>query len=123
MSTTRDTLIDLETRFWRSMMDEDTDSSVEFDHSAYRRMTQQGAMVLTSYQLSDIDVTFEGEDTAILTYRVRQEFAPRGRSSGIAQEMAETSTWLRQGGQWQCVMHTETPLEAPPSQVAVPRTN
>jgi len=128
MTTTRDTPIDLENRFWRSMVDEDTDSALDmlsepalmvsshgalkFDHDTYRRMAEEGSMVLTSYQLSDIDVTFANDDTAILTYRVRQELAPRGKSSGITQEMADTSTWVRKGGQWQCVMHTETPLDA-----------
>ena len=128
MTTTRDTLIDLENRFWRSMVDEDTDSALDmlsepalmvsshgakkFDHDAYRKMAEQGSLVLTSYQLSDIDVTFANDDTAILTYRVRQELAPRGKSAGVTQEMADTSTWVRKDGQWQCVMHTETPLDA-----------
>jgi len=60
--------------------------------------------------LSDIDVVFPADDTAILTYRVKQAMAPRGKSASTTQEMADTSTWVRKGGQWQCVMHTETPL-------------
>ena len=120
------TLIDLENRFWKSMVDEDTDTALamldepalmvsshgamKFDHAGYRQMAEQGSMVLKSYHLSDMQVVFPVEDTAILTYRVKQAMAPRGKSESTTQEMADSSTWVRKSGQWQCVMHTETPL-------------
>ena len=121
------TLIDLENKFWQSMVDEDTDvalamldepalmvsshGAMKFDHAGYRQMAEKGSMVLKSYQLSDVDVMFPADDTAILTYRVKQAMAPRGKSESMTQEMADTSTWVRKGGQWQCVMHTETPVQ------------
>jgi hypothetical protein len=121
------TLIDLENKFWQSMVDEDTDTALamlnepalmvsshgamKFDHAGYRQMAEKGSMVLKSYQLSDIDVVLPADDTAILTYRVKQTMAPRGKSGSLTQEMADTSTWIRRGGQWQCVMHTETPVQ------------
>jgi hypothetical protein len=121
------TLIDLENRFWKSLVDEDTDTALtmldepalmvsshgamKFDHAGYRQMAEKGSMVLKSYKLSDMQVVFPVEDTAILTYRVKQAMAKRGQSESITQEMADSSTWVRKGGQWQCVMHTETPLD------------
>jgi hypothetical protein len=121
------TLIDLEKRFWQSMVDQDTDAALamldqpalmvsshgamKFDHAAYRQMAERGSMVLKSYQLSDIDVVFPADDTAILTYRVKQAMSPRGKSESVTQEMADSSTWVRKSGQWQCVMHTETPID------------
>jgi len=121
------TLIDLENRFWKSLVDEDTDTALamldepalmvsshgamKFDHAGYRQMAEKGSMVLKSYQLSDMEVVFPVEDTAILTYRVKQAMAPRGKSESITQDMADTSTWVRKGGQWQCVMHTETAVD------------
>ena len=123
------TLIDLERRFWQSMVDEDTDTAtamlnepalmvsphgtIKFDRAGYREMAEKGSMVIKSYQLSDVDVVFPSEDTAILTYRVKQAVAPRGKSETTTQDMADSSTWVRKGGQWQCVMHTETPVAAP----------
>ena len=96
MQTPAKTLIDLETRFWESLVSQDADTALEllsepalmvsahgamkFDHAAYRKMAVQGPMVLTSYEFSDMDVTFPNEDTAILTYHVKQEMAPRGKS-------------------------------------------
>ncbi len=127
MQTPSKTLIDLENKFWKSLVDEDTDSALsmldepalmvsehgamKFDHARYRQMAEKGPMVLKSYQLSDIDVVFPLDDTAILTYRVKQAMAPRGKDENVTQEMADTSTWVRKGGQWQCVMHTETPVQ------------
>jgi hypothetical protein len=121
------TLIDLEKKFWQSMVDEDTDTALamlsepalmvsshgamKFDHAGYRQMAEKGSMVLKSYQLSDIDVVFPADDTAILTYRVKQAMAPRGKPESTTQEMADSSTWVRKSGQWQCVMHTETPVQ------------
>ncbi len=123
-------LIDLETRFWRSIVDDDTPTALsmlaepslmvsshgamKFDHAKYREMAEQGPMVLTDFELGEIDVTFPTDEVAVLTYRVKQSVGQRGsKKPGSVQEMADSSTWVRKNdGQWQCVMHTETPLEA-----------
>jgi len=128
MQTSSKTLIDLETRFWQSMVDHDTDVAVSmlgepalmvsqhgamtFDHAGYRRMADQDSMVLTSFELNDVDVLFPNDSTAIVTYRVKQNVAPRGKGKGKTTEMFDTSTWVRSdNGDWRCVMHTETPAE------------
>jgi len=36
-------------------------------------------MIVTSFELSDVEVVFPNDATAILTYRVKQEVAPQGR--------------------------------------------
>lgn len=127
MRTSSKTIIDLETRFWQSMVDQDTETAVamldepalmvsahgamKFDHAGYRKMVQQGTMVLTSFQLSDVEVVFPNDTTAILTYRVKQGVASRGETKSSTQEMADTSTWVQAvNGDWRCVMHTETPI-------------
>jgi len=125
MPTPSKTLIDLEKKFWQSIVDEETDVALEllnepslmvsahgamkFDHAAYRKMAENGSMVLKSYELSDMEVVFPNESTALLTYHVKQEMAPRGKDGGAVQEMNDTSTWIKVGDDWQCVMHTETP--------------
>ncbi len=60
-------------------------------------------------------ILFPNDATAILTYRVKQGVATRGKgdsSDSTVQEMNDTSTWVRTGARWQCVMHTETPAQA-----------
>jgi hypothetical protein len=124
MPTPSNTLIELEKRFWQSIVDEDTDTALElltepslmvsehgamkFDHETYRKMAEQGPMVLKSYELSNMEVVFPNDSTALVTYHAKQEMAPRGKDKSTVQEMNDTSTWVKMGDRWQCVMHTET---------------
>lgn len=119
-------LIDLETRFWQSMVDEDTDAALamldepalmvsahgamQFDHAQYRKMAEQGSMVVKSFELSDINVVFPTDGTAVLTYRVSQALAQRTGGDVTQQQMADSSVWTHKDGRWRCVMHTETPV-------------
>lgn len=127
MQTASKDLIALETRFWQSMVDEDTDAALalldepalmvsahgamKFDHAAYRQMAEKGSMVIKSFELSDMNVVFPTDDMAVLTYHAKQALAQRGKSGETRQEMADSSVWTRKDGQWLCVMHTETPLD------------
>jgi hypothetical protein len=73
-------------------------------------------MVVTSFELSDVEVVFPNDATAIVTYHVKQAVAPRGDGKkATQQEMNDSSTWVKNGKGWQCVMHTETPAEAAPT--------
>lgn len=128
MHATSKDIIELEKKFWQSMVDEDTDvalsmlnepslmvsshGTVQFDHRQYREMAEHGGMLVKSYELSDLKVVFPVDSTAVLTYRVKQTVAERGKSEHIDQEMADSSVWLHKGGKWLCVMHTETPIDS-----------
>ena len=127
MTTPDKTLVDLETKFWQSMVDEDTEAALQmlnepalmvtahgtmkFDHDDYRKMAEQAPMVVTSFEFSDMQVVFPNEKTAILTYRVKQGIVMRGNGKTSVQQMNDTSTWIQAGKQWKCVMHTETPAK------------
>ena len=130
MRNTSSTLVDLERKFWQSMVDQDTDVAVDllcepsmmvsphgamkFDHAAYRKMADQGSMVVKSFEFSDMDVVFPNETTAIVSYHVRQALAPRGKGKDHAteQEMNDSSTWVKTSQGWRCAVHTETPAQA-----------
>lgn len=126
MKPQANTIIDLERKFWQSMVDNDADTAIgmlcdtslmvsehgamQFGHDEYRRMAEQGKWVLKSYEFSDMNVVFPNDDTAVATYHVKQQVAQRDKSDGATtQEMNDTSTWIRDGEGWKCVMHTETP--------------
>ena len=131
MTTSAKTLIDLETKFWQSMVDQDTDAALQvlhdptmmatahgamkFDHAGYRKMADQGTMVVTSFALSDVEVVFPTETTAVITYQVKQTVAAREGGKSSTQNMSDTSTWVHAGKRWQCVLHTESPMEAKPA--------
>jgi hypothetical protein len=128
MRATSADLVDLEKKFWQSMVDEDTDTALamldepslmvsphgamQFDHDKYRQMAEHGSMVIKSFELSDMNVVFPTDQAAVLTYRVKQSIAERGKQELINQEMADSSVWLQKDGKWLCVMHTETPVDA-----------
>ena len=131
MSNSKQSLVNLETKFWQSMVDEDADGAVallnepalmvsahgamQFDHAGYRKMADKGTMVVTGFDLNDMQVMFPNETTAVLTYHVKQHVAPRNKKSeSVAQEMNDSSTWIKVGDNWKCVMHTETPVGKKP---------
>ena len=134
MTTAAKTLIELETKFWQSMVDQDADAALQllhepaqmasahgamtFDHAGYRKMAEQGAMVVKSFELSNVEVLFPSETTAVMTYRVKQTVAARegGKNGkGTVQDMSDTSTWVYLDKRWQCVLHTESKMEAKPA--------
>jgi len=127
MQTTSDELIDLEKRFWQSMVDEDAETAlsmlaepslmvsshgtIKFDHNEFRKMLEDGHMVINSFELNDVNVFFPTEDTALVTYKAKQSTSTRGKSEQVNQVMTDASVWTRQNGEWRCAMHTETPAE------------
>ena len=131
MATSAKTLIELETKFWQSMVDQDADAALQllhdpsqiasshgamrFDHAGYRKMAEQGAMVVTSFELSAVEVVFPTETTAVLTYQVKQAVAKREGGESSIQNMSDTSTWVHAGKRWQCVLHTESEMQAKPA--------
>lgn len=126
----RKLLTDLETKFWQSMVDQDTDAALQllhdpammatahgamkFDHAGYRSMAEQG-YVVTAFSLSDVEVMFPNETTAVLTYRVKQTVGERDGGKSTTQNMSDTSTWVHLDKRWQCVLHTESPMQAQPA--------
>lgn len=128
MPTPTETLVDLEQKFWQAVVEQDADTATEllsepslmvsshgamkFDHASYRKMAKNGTKVLTDFELRDMDVVFPNEATAILTYKVKQSMRNRNDAHVEVQEMTDTSTWILVGDRWECVMHTETPVQA-----------
>ena len=132
MTTSSGTLIDLETKFWQSMVDQDTAATLELlhdpcmsvnahgamklDHAGYQKRAEQGSMVVRSFALSDVAVLFPNETTAILTSRVRQTLDVRGGGNSTTQDVYDTSTWINSNMRWQCVLHTQSLMEATPAE-------
>lgn len=127
MTTSAKTLIELETKFWQSMVDQDTGTALQllhdpammstahgamkFDHAGYRKMAKQGTIDVTAFALSNIEVAFPTETTAVLTYQVKQTVAKRDGGKSTIQNMSDTSTWVHAGKRWQCVLHTESEMQ------------
>ena len=112
----------LETEFWQSMVDKDADKAVTMiadeclitgpqgtmrsDPADYKRMTEQGEWELDQFEFSDVQVIFPQEDTAIIAYNVHQTGSMKGQEMDL--NCADSSTWVRDGEEWKCALHTET---------------
>ena len=114
----------LEKQFWQSMVDKDADKAatmiaddslvvgpegaMRIGPEEYKRMTEEGQWELDRFELSDVNVVFPNEDTGIIAYKVHQTGTMRGQEMDL--NCADSSTWVREGGDWKCALHTETIL-------------
>ena len=112
----------LEKAFWQSMVDGQPDVAVrmltepavmvsshgasKFDHAGYTKMANDDRYKLVDYAISDMDVVFPRDDVAVASYRVRQTREMEGKT--VANDVFDSSTWVKVGDQWRCVMHTES---------------
>ena len=125
MQTPAKTLIDLERKFWQSLVDQDTDAALDmlcepalmvsahgamkFDHAGYRRMAEDSGYAVQSYELSNMDVVFPNDETAVVTYRAKQKVSPNGDGHTTELDMNDSSTWIKTRDGWKCAVHTESP--------------
>jgi ketosteroid isomerase-like protein len=125
MTESTDTIVKLEKTFWQSMVDKDADKAMKMiadeclitgpmgtmrsDPADYKRMTEQGEWELDDFEFSDVQVIFPAEDTAIIAYKVHQTGTMKDKPMDL--ECADSTTWVRDGQQWKCALHTETILE------------
>jgi ketosteroid isomerase-like protein len=122
MEQARRDIEQLENAFWKSLVDRDADAAtamlapqalmvsshgaMQFDPPQYAKMLQDPKHGLLDYTLSDMDVLFPSEDVAIATYKANQTMAMDGKE--LTQDVVDSSTWVRMGGTWKCVAHTES---------------
>ena len=132
MATDKQTIVDLETRFWQSMKDKDPESAksmiadqglvvgpmgtLRMDPAKYGKMTEEGQWTLKSFEMKDLDVVMPNSDTAIVAYEVHQTGDMKGQPMDM--RCADSTVWVRDGGDWKVALHTETILQD--SKVAEP---
>jgi ketosteroid isomerase-like protein len=122
--TDEKTIIELEERFWQSMVDKQTQAALDllddpalmvsskgamkFDHAGYRKMAEDDTYKLLDFKLSEAQVVFPTDEVAVLTYQVDQKTEMKGKKMDA--KMSDSSTWVRKGDRWLCVVHTESPM-------------
>ncbi len=74
-------------------------------------MMRHGTWTLEDFTFSDVQVEFPTPDIAIIGYRVSENLLVDGKPLHL--EAADASTWVRQDGQWACVLHTESVIGDP----------
>jgi hypothetical protein len=126
MTDSPNTIVDLEKRFWQSMVDKDAKlakqmiadeclvtgpmGSMKIDPDTYEKMTEEGDWDLETFRFSDVNVIFPNEDTAVVGYKVHQKGILKGKPMDMT--CADSTTWVRDGKDWKAALHTEAILEA-----------
>jgi ketosteroid isomerase-like protein len=126
MSAKQD-IIALETKFWDTMISKDADTASammaeksivigpqgvsEIKRGDFAKMMDGSKWTLDSYKLSDVQVVFPTDETAVIGYKVKQKGEMDGKPYDM--ECADSSTWIKADGAWLCALHTETVLGEP----------
>jgi ketosteroid isomerase-like protein len=75
----------------------------------YAAMMRDGQWTLDTFEFSNVDVIFPNEDTGVIAYKVHQTGTMKDGPMDL--HCADSSTWVREGREWKCALHTETILE------------
>lgn len=122
---TKDEIVGLEKSYWDAMKKKDgtrtaelsgitslvtgTQGVMSIPKSKMGKMTEDGKWTLESYVFDDVEVSTPAPNVAIIAYTVRQKV----KTDGKLHEMhaADSSTWIRGTGGWECHAHSETILQ------------
>jgi ketosteroid isomerase-like protein len=124
MHAQQKTIVELETRFWQTMVDKDAKAAktmiadeclitgamgaMQIDPGKYEAMTRDGKWTLQSFKFNDIEVIFPADDVAVIAYEVHQKGEMADKPMDL--RCADSTTWVREGDTWKCALHTETIL-------------
>lgn len=112
---------ELERKYWNGMADNDYETVknltkfpcivagkqgvMSVDEPAYKKMFEQGGgRKMKVRSISDEQIEM-GKDHALIAYLIELDY------NGKAMKCACTSTWLKEGEQWLCAMHTESDIQ------------
>ena len=126
--TMHKTLLDLETRYWEALKDNDVEAVLELtadpcvivgaqgvgrvDPSMYEQMMSESSWTIVDFKIGDdVQVEMLGRNTAIVAYTVHEDLTVDGEPLSL--DAADSSTWVRSDGGWKCAMHTESVLGDP----------
>lgn len=115
-------LEELENRYWQSMKDQDVEAAVRLtdfpclvagasgvgliDKETFRKMMSGANWKLHDFEIQDSKVRLASDDVALVAYKVHEDLTVDGKK--VSMDAADTSVWVRRGGQWRCALHTES---------------
>jgi len=79
-----------------------------FSPQQYTEMSKSMPMTYVDWSMSDEEVVFTTPDTAVCNYHVKQ--TTKGKDGKLEKsETTDTSVWAKDGKDWKCIYHYETP--------------
>lgn len=126
---TKDEIVALEKSYWEAVKSKDGDRTTELSaktslvtgaqgvlaipKAKIGKMIEDGEGTLESYAFDDVEVTTPTPDVAIIAYTVRRKLKMKGQPQEL--RAADTSTWIRGPGGWECHAHSEALLSLAPN--------
>ncbi|WP_418126047.1 nuclear transport factor 2 family protein [Variovorax sp. 160MFSha2.1] len=120
--TTPSDIMKLEAEFWQSVVNGEPEKAAalltepaanvamfgihHFTPDEYIKMAKEGPAKLTAFTFSNEKVLFPSTEVAVATYEVSQSFEMNGKTQQMV--CLDTTTWIKRGGKWLAVVHTET---------------
>jgi uncharacterized protein (TIGR02246 family) len=122
MKKAEEEVLALENRYWQAIKHKDVATALELtadpcivtgpqgvrsvSKQEFSEMMETADYDLVDYELGDIEVRMLDPDTAVLAYRVHEQYTVEGEPITI--DAHDSSTWTRRDGSWVCALHTES---------------
>jgi hypothetical protein len=120
-------LTELEKQYWTALQERDSARAAalsddpcivvgaqgvgEVDRPTLAKMLDGAQWKLRKFAISDVHVRPLGDDVAALAYKVKEDLVVDGKPLQL--EAFDSSVWVRRGGKWVCMLHTESPAGDP----------
>ena len=115
-------LVGLEKQYWNAIKEKDPATATslsddpcvvvgaqgvgELRRSELARMLHGARYELSAFSLEDVHMRQISDDVVALAYKVKEDLVVGGQN--IELEAFDSSVWVRRGGKWVCVVHTES---------------
>jgi hypothetical protein len=91
------------------------------DKETFTRMMSGARYTLHAFEIKDSKVRQAADDVALMAYKVHEDLTVDGEK--VSMDAADTSAWVRRGGQWRCALHTESLAGDPYGRDKTKKTN
>ncbi len=121
-NATKKELFKLEKQYWNAIREKDPATATslsddlcvvvgasgvgEMGKSELAKMLHDATYELNAFSLEDVHMRQITNDVVTIAYKVKEDLVVDGQK--IELEAFDSSVWVRRGGKWVCVVHTES---------------
>jgi hypothetical protein len=115
-------LLELERQYWQALQNGDATTAArlsdetcfvtgaqgvgKLERGALEGMVRASKWKLESFDIKNPIARALGDDVGVIAYNVHEVLDVEGER--VELDAADSSTWVRRGGQWVCALHTES---------------
>ena len=123
-TTVEQEMTELENRYWKAIKDADVSAAqratddpcivagasgaAKIDSATFAQMMSGANWKVNRFEISGMQVQELTPDVRLTAYQVHEDLTVDGQP--VSMDAADTSVWVKRGGEWKCAMHTESLL-------------